>query len=89
MFFRERIRLRNRHPEGTLPIIEPKQKGPCPLGPLPTKEIIDISDDDETCDQTHTADEWRVFIIPKTINAKATPNRRNNRLKGTIPIYKK
>ena len=88
MFFRECIRVRNNRLKGKLPIVEPKQKGLCPLQPLPTEQIINVSDDDdETCDQTHADGEW-VFIITKNINI-ATPDRQNNRLKGMIPIYKK
>ena len=88
LFFRECIRLRNNRLKGTLPIVEPKQKGLCPLQPLPTEQIINISDDDdETYNQMHADGEW-VFIITKIIN-KVTPDRRNNRLKGMIPIYKK
>ena len=89
MFFRECIRVRNNRLKGKLPIVEAKQKGLCPLPPLPTEQIINVSDDDddEAYNQMH-ADGELVFIITKIIN-KVTPERQNNRLKGMIPIYKK
>ena len=87
--FRECIRVRNNRLKGKLPIVEPKQKGLCPLQPLPTEQIINVSDDDddEAYNQMH-ADGELVFIITKIIN-KVTPEHQNNRLKGMIPIYKK
>ena len=62
------LRLQSGYVKGTLPIIEAKETGPCPLG-LPSsnnKEVIAISDDedDETNEQPHTA-EWRVVISSK------------------------
>ena len=61
-FFSERIQQNNRL-KGMLPIIRPKQMGPCPFGrPLPTtEEIIVVSSDDEAemlCEQTRII-EWR------------------------------
>ena len=62
------LRLQSGCVKRTLPIIEPKETGPCPLGlpPSNNKEVIAISDDedDETNEQPHTA-EWRVVISSK------------------------
>ena len=82
-FFSKRIQQNNRL-KGMLPIIRPKQIGPCPFGrPLPTtEEIIVVSSDDEDnevlCEQTTRITEWRVTIIAR--------QRNNHRLKETVPL---
>ena len=64
------LRLQSGCVKRTLPIIEPKETGPCPLG-LPfsndNTEVITISDDedDDTNELPHTAEEWRVVISSK------------------------
>ena len=62
------LRLQSGCVKRTLPIIEPKETGPCPLG-LPSSnntEVITISDDedDDTNERPHAA-EWRVVISSK------------------------
>ena len=62
------LRLQSGCVKRTLPIIEPKETGPCPLG-LPFSndtEVITISDDenDDTNERPHAA-EWRVVISSK------------------------
>ena len=83
-FFSERIQQNNRL-KGMLPIIRPKQMGPCPFGrPLPTtEEIIVVSSDNEDemlCEQTRIT-EWRVIIIAR--------QRNNHHLKETVPLKTK
>ena len=64
------LRLQSGCVKRTLPIIEPKETGPCPLG-LPSSnntEVITISDDedDDTNERPHAA-EWRVVISSKKL----------------------